>query len=47
MSSMIIMWKAIKQQQEKQKRAISEHKPQARKLAGGCVLIQFPKIKSE
>ena len=42
MSSMIAMWKAIKQQQE-QKRVISE----ARTLTGGCVVIQFPKIKSE
>lgn len=46
MSSMIAMWKAIKQQQE-QKRVISERKLQARTLTGGCVVIQFPKIKSE
>ena len=46
MSSMIAMWKAIKQQQE-QERVISGRKPQARTLTGGCVLIQFPKINSE
>lgn len=46
MSSMIIMWKAMKQQEE-QKRVISERKPQARVLSGGCVLLQFQKIKSE
>ena len=44
MSSMIIMWKAMKQQQE-QKRVISERTIQARTLIGGCVLIQFPRNK--
>lgn len=38
---------AVLEQQQEQKRVISERKPQARTLIGGCVLIQFPKIKSE
>lgn len=46
MSSMMIMWRAMKQQEE-QKRVIRERKTQARTLTGGCVLLQFPKIKSE
>lgn len=45
MSSMMIMWKALKQ--EEQKRVIRERKAHSRTLTDGGVLIQFPKIKSE
>ena len=45
MSSMMIMWKAMKQ--EEQKRVIRERKTQGRTLIDGGVLLQFPKIKSE
>jgi len=45
MSSMMIMWKAMKQ--EEQKRVIRERKTQGRTLTDGGVLLQFPKIKSE
>lgn len=46
MSSMIVMWKAIKQKQE-QERAISQSKLEARKLSGGCVLISFPQKRRD
>ncbi len=44
MSSLIIMWKAIKNREE-QRRVISERKLEARELPGGCVLIQFPRSR--
>lgn len=45
MSSMIVMWKAMKL--EEQKQVMMEQKAQARTLTGGGVLLHFPKIKSE
>ena len=38
---------AVLDRRQKQKRVIRERKLQARTLTGGCVLIQFPKVKSE
>lgn len=38
---------AVLDQRQEQKRVISERKLQARTLTGGCVLIRFPKVKSE
>ncbi len=45
MSSLIIMWKALKSREE-DKRVINEHKLEARVLKGGCVLIKFPRSKA-
>ncbi|MCX4218732.1 hypothetical protein MKZ87_13895 [Pseudomonas sp. MCal1] len=45
MSSLIIMWKAMKNREE-EKRVINARKLEARVLPGGCVLILFPRSRT-
>lgn len=45
MSSVMVMWRAMKQQEE-QKRVIRARRTQARTLTGGCVLLQSRRSKA-
>lgn len=46
MSSMIIMWKALKKLEE-QRPVIRDPGPKDRRLPGGCVLISFPQKRKD